>query len=411
MNRFLLETDGETASRAYDFGVRTVTRSDVLDGLVALVCVTLTAVATWVPSNDVGEDGVAGATWVKVLYLVGLGVPMLWRRRAPLAALAAMLAAMILQAVVTQDSPEGLELIFAWCVIAYSVAAWSSRREALWGLAALLAGYGIYAAENHDIRGGHADSLWAGGFFAVMIVAMWLVGAFVSYRRNEVRVQAAAEAAMTQAREAVDRERARLAREMHDVVAHNLSVVVVQAAGARAAGKGDETTLAKIEQSGRESLVEMRRLLGVLRQDEGAETPWEPRPGIADLPALADRVGGAGVPVTLDVEGDATGVAPLLDLCVYRIVQESLTNVLKHAPGATARVHLVCGAETIVVDVEDDGPDAAEPGPGGHGLIGMRERVKLFDGELVAGRRAGGGFGVHATLPREDVASLRETRS
>ncbi len=172
--------------------------------------------------------------------------------------------------VVTANSPEGLELIFVAAVGSYSVAAYGSRRTALLGLAVTVVGYTLYAAENHDIRSGAASELWAGAFFFVGILACWMLGAVVRERRERAAATARAAAAELESERATTQERARLARELHDIVAHNLSVVVVQAAGARAQGGSDAATLEKIERSGRESLVEMRRLLGVLRSDSTA---------------------------------------------------------------------------------------------------------------------------------------------
>jgi signal transduction histidine kinase len=229
---------------------------------------------------------------------------------------------------------------------------------------------------------------------------MWLVGAYVGHRREERRARAATEAELRRAQEAVDHERARLARELHDVIAHNLSVVVVQAAGARAAGLGDDETLGRIESTGRESLVEMRRLLGVLRQPPDDPLNLAPQPGVGDVGALVERVRESGLQVDLDVSGDLEGLSTTVGLCVYRVVQESLTNVLKHAPTATARVRVEGTSGAVVVEVADDGPGDRGPGDG-HGLIGMGERVEVFGGELTVGTPSGGeGFVVRAVLPR-----------
>jgi len=375
------------------------------DIAVALTGVVLAAVANWMPSNPVGET-VPGPAWLRAVFPLLLGAPLAWRRRTPLASYTVIVAAIAAQALITADSPEGLEMIYAMSVGSYSVAAYGTRVRSIAGLAVGLAGYAIYAAGNRDIRTGRASELWAGAFFAAVLVAAWLVGTYVRYRRDEGRVRAAAVLAGEQARAAVEEERARLARDMHDVIAHNLSVVVVQAAGARAAGKGDPATLAKIENSGRESLTEMRRLLGVLRREGDDEPPRAPRSGIADLGPLVERVRAAGLPVELSVTGDASRLPALLDLCAYRIVQESLTNVLKHAGRAVARVDVRCEPDMVTIDVVDDGvgPVVVSHTPG-HGLIGMRERVAIFGGQLSAGAGPDGGFAVHAHLPRDGTPS------
>ena len=233
-------------------------------------------------------------------------------------------------------------------------------------------------------------------------MAVWLIGAFVRYRRDERQVIARTTELEQQARSAVADERIRLARELHDVVAHNLSVVVLQAAGARASGAGDPTTLEKIERSGRESLIEMRRLLGVLRRD-GDDAELAPQQGVASIAELAERVRAAGVGVELHIDDACRQLPPALDASVYRIVQESLTNVIKHAGCARTRVDVHSDAQAVCVDVVDDGTSATPgtSGEGGHGLIGMRERVALFGGELTAGPVPGGGFAVRARLLRE----------
>jgi signal transduction histidine kinase len=221
----------------------------------------------------------------------------------------------------------------------------------------------------------------------------------VRARRGERDRRAQAAEAREQTERAARDERSRLARELHDVISHTLSVVVLQASGARAAGTAGPETLQKIENSGRESLAEMRRLLDVLRRDdEGCDLA--PQPGVADLEPLARSLTEAGLPVELTVDDASRQLSPGLGVSVYRIVQESLTNVLKHAGEARARVAVVSTPDAVTVDVEDDGTGTAADATGGLGLIGMRERVATFGGELSAGPRPEGGFAVHARLPR-----------
>src|SRR5581483_10548472 len=192
---------------------------------------------------------------------------------------------------------------------------------------------------------------------------------------------------------AVAEERARMARELHDIVSHNLSVVVLQAAGARAAG-ANATTLEKIERSGRDALVEMRRLLGVLRDEDG-DASLAPQPGIAQLAELVAGVRATGLDVELVVEGHGDELSPALELSVYRIVQEALTHT--HAANAVVRVER--DRDAVRVEILDDGRMPVAPTPNGHGLVGMAERVALFGGELSAGPLAEGGFAVRVTLP------------
>jgi signal transduction histidine kinase len=282
-------------------------------------------------------------------------------------------------------------------VVPYSVAAHCRRREALIGLGLVLAGYAVYALENRDIMSGTADNEWAGAFFLVLAVGAWLAGRVVNGRRAAAALSARAAALEQEAALAAGEERARMARELHDIVSHNLSVVVVQAAGARAQQAADPSTLEKIERSGREALVEMRRLLGVLREDGDASLA--PQPGIAQLPELVARVRAAGVPVELTIGDGCDGLPPAVDLSGYRIVQEALTNTLKHAgPRARAEVRIGRDAGALTIAVTDDGA-GANGSAGGHGLVGIRERVALFGGELHAGPRPAGGFEIRARLP------------
>jgi signal transduction histidine kinase len=202
----------------------------------------------------------------------------------------------------------------------------------------------------------------------------------------------------------VAEERARIAREMHDVVAHNVSVMVVQASAARRMIDHDPArareALTSVEQTGREALAEMRRMLDVLRaEDERAALA--PQPSIDELEALIELAREAGLDVELEVEGERRRVSSGVDLSAFRIVQEALSNTIKHAGAAHARVRLRFGDDEMEVDVVDDGHGARSAGQNGRGqgLVGMRERVAMLGGRLEAGYRANGGFEVRATLP------------
>jgi len=188
-------------------------------------------------------------------------------------------------------------------------------------------------------------------------------------------------------------------------------VVVLQAAGARASGKPAGAALEKIENSGRQALAETRRLLGVLR-DTDEETGLAPQPGVGELDTLAASVRAAGVPVNLVISGDPAALPAAVDVSVYRIVQEALTNVLKHAGPARADVMVGSAKEAVTIEITDNGTGA--PGDqsldGGHGLAGMRERVAIFGGELCTGPRPGGGFAVRARLPIGDGLPRAELR-
>jgi signal transduction histidine kinase len=204
------------------------------------------------------------------------------------------------------------------------------------------------------------------------------------------------------AREAVVEERARIARELHDVIAHNVSMMVVQAGAERRvldrdADGSTREVLETVEQIGRSALTEMRRLVGMLRTD-GSDS-LSPQPGLDDVPALVTQVTEAGLPVELHVEGERRALPAGIELSAYRIVQEALTNALKHAGNAHAEVHVRYGPESLELEIVDDGVGAVGPAPGGHGLVGMRERVALYGGRLDAGRRPSGGFAVSVKLP------------
>jgi signal transduction histidine kinase len=204
--------------------------------------------------------------------------------------------------------------------------------------------------------------------------------------------------------EALAEERARIARELHDLVAHNVSLMVVQAGVERHALGDDQAatreTLESIETAGRQALTEARRLLGVLRRKDEREE-LEPQPSIDRIDFLVEQVQRAGLPVELAIEGEPIPLGAGVDLCAYRVVQEGLTNALKHAGQARAEVVLRYGPSALDIDVRDDGrgSGATNGTETGHGLIGMRERVALYDGTLATGPRAGGGFQIHAHLP------------
>jgi signal transduction histidine kinase len=329
-------------------------------------------------------------------------LPLVARRRFPGTVLALCVGSGL--AVAALGAPEILGL--AILVAVYSVAAYGDRWVSLAGLA---------AAE----LGSAAVQLTQGSFQwptpitnALVIGAAWLLGHFVGVRRAyTARLEQTAELERTraeQARQAVTEERLRLARELHDVVAHSISVIAVQSGvGAHVAQTQPEEAakaLAAIEATSRAALTELRRLLGVLRQEDEPQGDLAPVPGLADLDGLLAEVAKAGLAVRLQVEGRPAQLPAGVDLSAYRIVQEALTNVVKHAGPARAQVAIRYRDHEVMVEVTDDGRGAAAPtGDGrarvGHGLIGMRERVAVFGGELEVGPRPGGGFRVAARLP------------
>jgi signal transduction histidine kinase len=246
-----------------------------------------------------------------------------------------------------------------------------------------------------------------------VLAAAWLLGRFVGVRRVYVGQLEERTAELEQAREelarrAVAEERLRLARELHDVVAHSMSVIAVQSGvGAHVADTRPEEAakaLAAIEATSRAALTELRRLLGVLRRDSEPLDDLTPVPGLADLEILLAEVAKAGLAVRVRVEGTQSQLPAGVDLSAYRIVQEALTNVVKHAGSARAQVVVGYRDQEVTVEVTDDGRGAISAGSdgrvgSGHGLIGMRERVAAFGGDLEVGPRPGGGFRVAARLP------------
>jgi signal transduction histidine kinase len=369
--------------------------------------------ATWLSvftSDNSVSSHIVGPRWLTIAFALVISLPLFWRRSRPLLVCAVISAGIVVQALASGNTPEGLQLIALWIVVPYSVAYYSDRTRALIGLGILLAAFAVYAAENTDITSGQAGNEWSGAFFLVLAVGSWLTGIVLRGRREAAALTARADALQQQARLASAEERSRIARELHDIVAHNLSVVVLQAAGARAQAEQhspNPSTLEKIERSGREALAEMRRLVGVLREDDVVGPELEPNPGVAQLPELIDRVRAAGLQVELCRDGQMAGLPPALDLSAYRIIQEALTNTLKHA-GGQAHVWVSVRREPadLVIEIVDDGGGsslgAAAPAGAGHGLVGMRERVALFGGQLQAGPRVPSGFAVTARLPIGD---------
>jgi signal transduction histidine kinase len=329
-------------------------------------------------------------------------VPLAARRRFPLAVLATSVASGF---AALDLSPDLLWMTFL--VAVYSVAAYGSRWVSLAGLV---------VAEVGSV----ANQLTPGRFQAptvisnaLLIAAVWLLGHFVGVRRVyvgqlEERTAELEQARAELARRAVTEERLRLARELHDVVAHAISVIAVQSGvGAHIANTQPEEAakaLVAIEATSRGALEELRRLLGVLRQEHEPQGDLAPVPGLADLDSLLAEVSKAGLAVKLRVNGTRPPVPAGVDLSAYRIVQEALTNVVKHAGPAHAQVTIGYRDQDVTVEVTDDGQGAVTSGSdgqagSGHGLIGMRERVAAFGGELEVGPRPGGGFRVAARLP------------
>jgi signal transduction histidine kinase len=349
----------------------------------------------------------SGPVAANLVVGVALGAPLVWRRTAPLATIAAVAAAgMVMGAALTR--PQELVGTFASLGLAtFSVAAHEPRRRALAGLGITIAVVvGVSLATGDD----------AMVFPIVVFGGVWILGR-VARGRAKLTAELAARAEQLdrerarRERDAVARERARIARELHDVVAHSVSVMVIQAGAARRVLDRDPEAsvgaLCAVESTGRDALTEMRRLLGILRP-EGEDADHSPQPSLERLGALVARARDAGLQVELRSEGDPGPLAPGVDLTAFRLVQEGLTNALKHGGRGPARVTLRWSDELLEVEianrVDDDGAVSDALLGSGQGLVGMRERVALCGGELRAGP-VGRGFVVRARLPRDRVLS------
>jgi len=378
----------------------------IVDAGIGVTGAGLIAVATWGSPRLIGSEAIAGPSWLLALLPLLMGAALVLRRRAPLVMWLTIWAGTALLCLLTDNLVRGVAFGFVLFGAAYSLGAHASFRRAVAGLvlAAPLVGVLSHRGElSLAFSQGEGGGESAVGLALLQLGAFWLAGVLVHARRQTAALAARSAAVQRQAEQAAAAERARIGRELHDIVAHHLSVIVLQAAGTRASGKPAEATLEKIENSARQALSETRRLLGVLRDPE-EEARLAPQPGIGDLDALAASVRTAGLPVHLVIDGDPAALPAAVDVSVYRIVQEALTNVLKHAGPARAEVTIGCAADTVTVEVTDDGtaePSRKVPG-GGHGLAGMRERAAVFGGELAAGPRPGGGFAVRARLPLRD---------
>lgn len=420
----------------------------VVDTLFAL------AIATFGVLTELFNPETEAADYIRdtdalsiVLVLVGT-VPLALRRRFPLSVYLVICAVGTLYYV--RGYGGGGPLI-AILVGLYSVAAHSPRRD-IWVLIGTVVAQVGGTLLDPDADDPVVTTLMVAG----MMGAAWVFGDNIRVRRAYVKaVEDRAEQLEreqdAQARRAVLEERSRIARELHDIVAHSMSVMVVQAGAARRTLDRDPAraveSMSHIESTGRDALAEMRRVVAVLRSDGDRDRerdrdrdhergdpvdlprgePFDrdallPQPGLDELTTLVEQCREAGLPVELEVDGEVRSLPSGLELAVYRIVQEALTNTMRHAGPARAHVRLCFGEDGVTVSVVDDGRGAsatADSGPGshgdgtdearhaGHGLAGMHERVGLYGGRLTAGPRAGGGFSVQAEIPLSDDAATK----
>jgi signal transduction histidine kinase len=374
----------------------------LVDSVLALVVSTLGLVVV----GDAGGHHVPRL--VSRLFVVAMVVPIVVRRKYPVGAFVAILIVGAAE-VLLLPRPVGSDV--AVLVVLYTLAAYRPRRIAVPGLLACLAGSAVAIAAWAPSRA-RADWYTVTVMLAVFCLpalTAWLLGDMMRWRRGfyaalEERAARLERERDAQAQIAAAAERARIARELHDVVAHNVSVMVVQADGASYALDADperaRQALSAISATGRQALAEMRSLLGVLRSASD-DPELAPQPGIEQLSGLMEQARASGLPVSFTVEGVPRPLPQSAALTAYRVVQESLTNARKHGgPRVTATVTLRFCEDGVSIAVTDDGKGTAGAADGlGHGLIGMRERVELFGGTVSAGPRPGGGYRVAATLP------------
>jgi signal transduction histidine kinase len=335
---------------------------------------------------------------LSLLVMIGVALtaaPLAVRRRYPIAAFCAILAAVFATSQYLTTVTFIVVLLAAYSAVAHS------RFRGLAVLSVLLGGIIVTAAfpDTAPPLPGRYTAL------LVLIPAAALGNAARLWRRqagdSAKRLRQAQAEHLAATRRAVEQERARIASELHDVVTHNVSVMVVQAGAARrvldsSPGEAREALLA-VEASGRTAMTELRHLLGLLAP--AGDEILRPQPGLGQLPSLVARVRAAGLPVELSVTGTQVSLPAGMDLAAYRVVQEALTNIIKHAGPATAQVRIRYSAEDLLIEITDDGGPSGAPAGGGRGLIGLRERIALYGGQLDAGPRPAGGWRVRAAIP------------
>ena len=378
-------------------------RADLEDISVAVAVTVLGQVDVVAPG--LFSTNLVGPRWQISLCYAVAGLALAWRRRRPFATFCVVAGVLAAQALVVGAS-EGNGVLLPAVIATYSVAANATRRKAFIALVLVVPLAGIREWRNPEnvTAAATADAL----AWDLLIVASWLLGAYLRTRRLYVAELAARAVRAEQEREdraaaAAAEERSRIAREMHDILAHSVSVMVVQAEAAEEMLDHDpdraRQPLQKVQRTGREALVELRRALGTLRVPPGAVPP--PQPGLDVVPSLVAEVEAAGLPVVVTIEGERPALTAGVDLAAYRIVQEALTNALKHADAQQASLAIRYAPSSVQLEVRDDGRGrlGGEPNGVGHGLVGMRERVARYGGDVQAGPGEAGGYVVRATLP------------
>ncbi|HEY8863038.1 MAG TPA: sensor histidine kinase [Candidatus Dormibacteraeota bacterium] len=391
--------------------MRLARRDQFVDIAVSGVLTALVQFQIWIgPITQIGDGPVSGPKPLLTVVALGLTAPLAIRRRWPLFAVTVVMADFAAHTFLT-DGPFGranlnlFEAFLALVLIVYSTAANTTGRRTWIGAGIIVTGQ-VVGSLTAILTVGVGPQVGSYFFYALA----WFLGKTIQHRNELSRRLADRAATLEQTRDAeveqaVGDERSRMARELHDVVSHSVSLMTLQAGAARQAldvhPQRARQQLLGIESTGREAMVEMRRLLGLLREAPDG-LALEPQPSLRHLDLLVERMKEAGLPVLLSADDIPTSMPRGVDLTAYRIVQEGLTNVLKHANPSCVQVTIRVLEQAIEIEVEDDGsPRPVLPGSHGHGLIGMRERVAVYGGELDAGPAPGRGFRLKARIPFE----------
>ena len=347
-----------------------------------------------------------GSDTTAAFVMVTAALALAWCRYRPLATVCVVVAVVAGPELFTRLTITLWGHFVPVLIAAYAVARWgATRRRSTVGLLVVVAGTGVLMLRVPSVQ--TAANI---PFTLVPIAGAFVAGTVLRERQHRHQELAAHASHLEAARDeqvaaAVADERARIARELHDIVAHCVSVMVVQAGACedlldRSPERAREP-LRAVQETGRQAVAELGRMLGLLRQSDPDRLDLAPQPGTAQLPELADRMGALGLPVQLTTSGDPRPLPPGVDLTAYRVVQEALTNALKHGgPGVTAQVEVRYLPRTLEVEIADDGRAVMAEGTG-HGLIGMTERASIYGGTIDAGVRPEGGFRVHIALPLE----------
>ncbi len=348
------------------------------------------------------------AGWpVTVMLALGAVLSLRWRRRVPLAVLGVTVATTLAAAALHRALPG--VLVTAVVVAVYAVDTQSTRWRSLGATCAVAVVGGLVVG---PLTSDGRSSSWQVVAILVVLTTAWVLGDTIRLRRAQMaaledRATRLEDERAVTARRAAEDERARIARELHDVVSHHVGVIAIQAGAARMmhqeTSDATKDLLTSIEESAHTALVELRRMLGVLRRDPGEAKNLAPQPGLAQLNELLDHIRRAGLPVDLTIVGTPSTLAPGIDLCAYRIIQEALTNVLRHSGAVPTRICIQFRGDAVTLIVTNERPQLVPPpvAPEGQGLVGMRERVALVGGELRTGRLEDGGYEVFAHLPFE----------